>query len=357
MYKLMISQKLFYRILRHVTLFLIMVLLFSWVTYSRLDDSASFLNGFIMVFTNALFFFGYAYLTVYLLIPYYLVKNKVLYFIVLFVLTGIGLSLLKFIFSDYIFYQAIAPENVSPESTISLSAILVNTKDMTFIVAIFALVKYTRDHYLLESNIRELQRKGLEAELKLLEHQLDPHLIFNNFNNLYSISIYRPEYLKSTVKKLKSILHYLFSESKREKVLLTKEVEMIENYIGLEKLRYGERLNISFKTEGNIEGFKIAPLILYSFVENCFVHGAGEDPRKSWINIELVVKDSRLIFMAANSISEQPREQKANRKSNANENSLRRLELQYPNSHRLAIREKRNEHVVELNVSLKDDKK
>ncbi|MEN8230786.1 MAG: histidine kinase [Bacteroidota bacterium] len=329
-----------------------MVLLFSWVAHSHSDNSTSFLNGFIQVFINALFFFGYAYLTVYLLIPFYLVKRKVLLFIVLFLLTGIGLSLLKFIFSDFIFYQAISPENTLSGNTGSLSSILVNTKDMTFIVAIFALVKYARDHYLLESNIRELRRKGLEAELKLLEHQMDPHVIFNNFNNLYSISIYRPEFLKSTVEKLKSILHYLFTESKRDKVLLTTEVKMIENYIGLEKLRYGDRLNISFKTQGNLEGFEISPLILYSFVENCFVHGAGEDPRKSWINIELAIKDSRLFFMAANSVSEQLQEPKSKGKSNANENSLRRLELQYPNSYRLAIREKRNKHIVELNVSL-----
>ena len=348
----MISQKLSYRIIRHVLLFVTMVTLFSWVTHSRSGEHETFFGSFISVFTNALFFFGYAYLTVYLFIPYFLVKRKVLIFIALIVVSGIGLSLLKFIFSDVIFYQAIAPESTLPENSVSLSALLVNTKDMTFIVAIFALVKYARDQYILESNIKELQRKGIEAELKLLEHQMDPHVIFNNFNNLYSISIYRPEHLKSTVKKLKSILHYLFTESKSDKVLLAKEVEMIENYIGLEKLRYGERLNISFRTEGNIEGFKIAPLILYSFVENCFVHGAGEDPRKSWIKIELTMKDSRLCFLAANSVSEQIRGQKSNGKSSGNENSLRRLELQYPNSHRLAIRDKRNEHVVELNVSL-----
>lgn len=348
----MVSQKLSHRIIRHAILFVMMVILFSWVTYSHSDEQGGFFSSFISVFINALFFFGYAYLTAYLFIPYFLVKRKVLTFILLFVGSGIVLSLLKFIFSDVIFYQAIAPESSLHESSISLSSLLVNTKDMTFIVAIFALVKFARDHYILESNIRELQRKGMEAELKLLEHQMDPHVIFNNFNNLYSISIYRPEHLKSTVKKLKSILHYLFLESKKDKVLLAKEVEMIENYIGLEKLRYGERLNITFKTGGNIDEFRIAPLILYSFVENCFVHGAGEDPRKSWINIELTIKDSRLCFVAANSVSDQNREQKSNGKSSANENSLRRLELQYPNSHRLAIREKRNEHIVELNVSL-----
>ncbi len=273
-------------------------------------------------------------------------------FIVLFALTGMGLSLLKFVFSDLIFYQAIAPESVSSGYSGSLSALLVNTKDMTFIVAIFALAKYARDHYLLKSNIQELQRKGLEAELKLLEHQMDPHVIFNNFNNLYSISIYRPEYLKSTVKKLKSLLHYLFTESRNDMVLLVKEVEMIENYIGLEKLRFGDRLNITLKTEGRLEGLKIAPLILYSFVENCFVHGAVEEPRQSWIRIELTVKERRLCFLAANSVSEQPIKQKTSGRSSANVNSLRRLELQYPNNHRLAIRNKRNEHFVELYVSL-----
>ena len=352
MYKLLLSQKLLIRVIRHVVLFLSMVFLFTWVAWSRSADHGSFWRGLSMVSTNALFFFAYAYITVYLLIPKLLAQRKVLSFVLAFVATGIGLSLLKFLFSDFIFYQAIAPENGFHGSLISLPAVLVNTKDMTFIVALFALVKYARDHYSLESNIRELQRKGLEAELKLIEHQMDPHVIFNNFNNLYSISIYRPEYLKSTVKKLKAILHYLFMESRSDKVQLINEVEMIENYIGLEKLRYGERLKVDFSVEGSVQGLSITPLILYSFVENCFVHGAGEDPSNSWIRIALIVKDTRLCFTAANSVREHPVEQRSVGKRTANGNSVRRLELEYPNSHRLTIRDRRNEHLVELNISL-----
>ena len=352
MYKLLVSQKLLIRVIRHFALFMGMIFLFTWVAWSRSNDQVSFWRGLAMVALNALFFFGYAYITVYLLIPKLLVRRMVLGFLVAFVATGIGLSLLKFIFSDFIFYQAIAPENAATSSLISLPTLLVNTKDMTFIVALFALVKYARDHYTLESNIRELQRKGLEAELKLIEHQMDPHVIFNNFNNLYSISIYRPEYLKSTVKKLKAILHYLFRESRSDKVALINEIEMIENYIGLEQLRYGERLKVDFSVEGSVQGLSITPLILYSFVENCFVHGAGEDPSNSWINITLTVKDTRLCFTAANSVRENPGELRSGGKRISNENSVRRLELEYPNSHRLAIREKRNEHLVDLNISL-----
>jgi LytS/YehU family sensor histidine kinase len=181
---------------------------------------------------------------------------------------------------------------------------------------------------------------------------MDPHVIFNNFNSLYSISIYRPEHLKSTVKKLKSILHYLFMESKSEKVQLSDEVEMIENYIGLEKLRFGDRLKVDYTVNGNLQDLKIAPLILYSFVENCFVHGAGENPSNSWIKIALLVQDTRLCFKASNSVSETPVQQGTGTKRKTNENSVRRLELAYPNRHRLAIREKRNEHLVELNISL-----
>lgn len=352
MYKLLVSQKLLNRVVRHVTLFLGMVFLFTWVAWSRSSDQGSFWRELAMVSTNALFFFGYAYITVYLLIPKLLVQKRLIIFLLVFVLTGFGLSLCKFLFSDYIFYQAIAPESASEGSYISLQALLVNTKDMTFIVALFALVKFARDHYTLESNIRELQRKGLEAELKLIEHQMDPHVIFNNFNNLYSISIYRPEHLKSTVKKLKAILHYLFMESRSEKVELLSEIEMIENYIGLEKLRFGERLKVDFTVEGSIQGLKITPLILYSFVENCFVHGAGEDPSNSWIKVSLLIKDTRLCFTATNSVRENPGEQRSGGKRTSNENSVRRLELEYPNSHRLTIREKSNEHLVDLSISL-----
>jgi hypothetical protein len=352
MYRLIVDQRWVFRIFRHMLLFLSMVLIFSWVAQSRSDGGEGFTGVLLMVFINALVFFGYAYLTVYLLIPRLLTRRRIFLFIALFILAGIGLSLLKFLLSDFIFYQAISPEDLSVEKQVSLPALLVNTKDMTFIVALFAIVKFARDHYILESNIRELKQKGLEAELKLLEHQMDPHVIFNNFNSLYSISLYKPEYLKNTVKRMKSVLYYLFRESRHEKVLLSREIAMIENYIGLEKLRYGERLQISFAKQGNVQGLEIAPLILYPFVENCFVHGAGEDPRPSWIRIELSVNESNLRFCAANSVSGQMGRSRTRNKQSGTENSIRRLEIQYPNSHRLTIMDRQQEHTVELHIRL-----
>lgn len=349
--RLFVDQRWEFRILRHVILFLSLVLLFSWVAYYRSDAEGGFPGHLLVVLINAVFFFGYAYLTVYLFIPLLLAKKKIGWFVVVFLLSGVLLSALKFLFSDFEFYRAISPESTLEAGSFSLSALLVNTKDMSFIVALFAIVRYARDHYLLESNIRELEQKGLEAEIKLLEHHMDPHVIFNNFNSLYSISLNRPELLNGTVKRLKSVLHYLFLESKVEKVLLSRELEMIENYIGLEKLRFGERLTINYELDGNTDGLKIAPLILYPFIENCFVHGAGENPDRSWIDVKINIKDTDLNFIASNSVSHRMQGITGSRDS-GNENSVRRLEIQYPKSHRLTILDREKMHEVKLKISL-----
>ena len=92
MYNLLLSQRMTIRIIRHLVLFLTMVLLFAWVAYSRSGESGVFWKGYIIVFTNAIFFFGYAYITVYLLIPRLLLKRRILVFLMAFVLTGLALS-------------------------------------------------------------------------------------------------------------------------------------------------------------------------------------------------------------------------------------------------------------------------
>lgn len=349
--RLFTDQRWIFRILRHVLLFFFLVLIFTWVAYYNTEAEGGYFEHLLLVLVNAIFFFAYAYLTVYLFIPALLAKRKVGAFVSVFLISGFLLSALKYFFSDFVFFLAISPESSLNPSPFSLAALLVNTKDMTFIVALFAIFKFARDHYLLETNIRELRQKGLEAEIKLLEHHMDPHVIFNNFNSLYSISLNRPELLGGTVTRLKSVLHYLFRESKLNKVSLSREIEMIENYIGLEALRFGERLKVSYEVEGSPEGLQITPLILYPFVENCFVHGAGEDPDQSWIDISINIKGANLEFRASNSVS--PRMYiGAERMDSANENSIRRLEIQYPNSHRLTILDREVLHEVLLNIKL-----
>ncbi len=99
--RLFVDQRWVFRILRHVLLFLSLVLIFSWVAYYRSPAEGGYLDHLLVVLINAVFFFGYAYLTVYLLIPKLLAQKKIGAFVVIFLVTGLGLSALKYLFSDF----------------------------------------------------------------------------------------------------------------------------------------------------------------------------------------------------------------------------------------------------------------
>ncbi len=105
------DQRWVYRIFRHVLLFLSLVIIFSWVAHYRAEAEVGYLEHLVVVLINAVFFFGYAYLTVYVLIPRLLARKKIVLFVLIFLMTGMALSALKYLFSDFGFYQAISPES------------------------------------------------------------------------------------------------------------------------------------------------------------------------------------------------------------------------------------------------------
>lgn len=135
-----------------------------------------------------------------------------------------------------------------------------------------------------------------EAEFALLRYQTDPHVLFNNFNSLYAISIHKPELLGVSLGMLKDNLNYIFRDSRQRKTLLSREIEVIENFIGLERLRYGERLQVRFSQKGQSRHARISPLILYAFVETILLKGASENPFESEVVLELVCKNQMLNF-------------------------------------------------------------
>ncbi len=264
------SEVLVFRLIRHLFLFVFMILLFTWVVSLDSAEDKSFLAIFKSVAINSMFFFGYAYITAYLLVPWLIPKKSYLLFIFLFLGSGMIISWLKFIFSDYIFYTAISADLNERIGNMDFAHLLMNTKDMTFIVAIFMIAKFSKDNYHANNRLRELKDQQLRSEIKLLKNQLDPHVVFNNLNNIYSLSLNNQESLLVNLGIFRSLLSYYFMEGKAETVSLRAEIENIENYINLEKLRYGDRLNIEFLIEGETSNKNIVPFILFSFIENCF---------------------------------------------------------------------------------------
>ncbi len=345
------NNSLKYRLSRHILFFVLMVLAFAVILFLQ-NKSESLYKMLWITFINGLFFFSYAYITIFLLIPEFLLTKKTIWFALIFILIGIALSSLKLVVSDQIFYSSISPENIEKRGLLNLRFIVVNAKDMTFIVALFCIAKYIKD-YLYAEEIRKLvilQTK--EAQRKLFQSQFDPHFMFNTINNLYAISLLNPLKTIEVISRIKIVLNYIIEEIQKEYVDLKGEIELVKNYIQLEKLRYGSRLKVNLNVDGNLQPHKIPPMILFFLIENCFKHGSSLDAGSPWINVEIKVEPEKIRLEVENS---KPSSQPPKSKNNNQLKHLRkRLEIMYnPSGYKLEVSD--NENSFKVYLELKHD--
>lgn len=194
-----------------------------------------------------------------------------------------------------------------------------------------------------------VQRERTTAELQLLKAQIHPHFLFNTLNNIYSFSLDKSPKTPGLILKLSSLLSYMLYDCKTEEVRLEKEVEILKNYIGLERERYGNKIEISWSVEGEINDKFISPLLMLPFLENAFKHGASEQIEKPWLGVDLSVTNDILKCKITNSKNEY-------RLYNDNgigiNNVKKRLELIYPGKHELKINDEGDFFVVSLMVNL-----
>lgn len=209
---------------------------------------------------------------------------------------------------------------------------------------------------------QELLKKKLEIELQFLKAQSNPHFLFNTLNNIYGLARKNSDKTADVVMRLSSMLRYMLYETANESIEIEKEIRIIKDYIELEKLRYTDRLEVIFNHSIDHYHEKIAPLILLPFVENAFKHGAGESRFRSYIAIDLTLKDKQLIYEIKNSkegsIDSEQAEQTVSDENSDNiglSNIKRQLELIYP-THQLTIDNNTNEFIVKLHINLNDGK-
>jgi hypothetical protein len=216
-----------------------------------------------------------------------------------------------------------------------------------FVVWIALAIKFFKMWY-------EKQQASLEAELNLLKGQLHPHFLFNTLNNLYALTLNQSPRSAAVVIGLSEILRYMLYETNAEVVPLKRDIEVLESYIDLEKIRYEERLDLSFSINGLEPGQQIVPLLLLPLVENAFKHGTSEKVGEAWINIDLQVKDNLLTFKISNSKPEKPPadDQRKDHSSIGLTNVRKRLNILYPAAHQVRILEEEEIFAVVLEINL-----
>jgi LytS/YehU family sensor histidine kinase len=289
-----------YRTTRHLFLFWVTVFVFTCIVFLQ-NNNAGFLEAFSITFLNSFFFLGYAYIVLFLLIPEFLLKRKTGLFILLFFITGVALSAIKLTVSDEIFYASVAPENLEPGRLKGLHFILVNTKDMTFIVALFCVIKFAKDYVYTQRQIKKLENQNRLAGQRLLQSQLNPHFLFNTINNLYALSLLKPEKTAEMAERMQEVLRYIVEQSRFNFVPLTEEIALVENYIRLEKLRYGLRLRVKILKKGILNHWQVPPMVLFFMAENGIKHGSSSDLGLPWMNISIDARPEHLILSASNS--------------------------------------------------------
>jgi len=222
------------------------------------------------------------------------------------------------------------------------------------ICCLFLSLKTLKSWHLEQLKTETLEKENASAEIQLLKAQVHPHFLFNTLNNIYSFSLSRSPQAGALVKKLSEMLGYMIHECEGKLVPLERELKLIEDYMGLEKVRYGKRLNMEIDIHGDFENKLIAPLLMIPFIENSFKHGTSQMLRQPWIKLEITIVDSQLFFKLSNSKPSVAVTIKQN-KGIGLTNVKKRLQLLYPGKHQLDIHSTEDTFIVNMQLLLEEN--
>lgn len=215
-------------------------------------------------------------------------------------------------------------------------------------MSIFSMVCMLGGAKLFSDRLRS-ERQRLEAELRYLKAQVNPHFLFNAINSVYFLIKKDPDKASETLIKLSDLLRFQLYDCSDEKIPVEKELDYIQNYIELEKIRKGARVQVEYSCEGNMSGFLIAPFMLIPFLENAFKYVSNYADFGNVIRVKLVRTDTEFIATFMNTHENAPRSSVG---GIGLANVKRRLELVYPNQHQLKLDEQRHTYTATLSLKV-----
>jgi two-component system LytT family sensor kinase len=251
------------------------------------------------------------YCNLYLLVPHLLLKRKFILYGFLVLLSMSIISALN-IFLHHL-YGLAGSQVYAPTGEFNGRNFASQLMNCIYLLGLVTGLKFLKDWMSQREKLQEKEREQVAMELNFLKSQIHPHFFFNTLNNLYSLTLQKSDLAPEVVLKLSDLMSYMLYDSGAALVPLDKEVVNLDNYIALEKLRFGSRLSLSFEKEGlhfpgpderegPAEPIRIPPLILLTFVENSFKHGMNQIIGEGRIMIRLKVLPGELWFDIGNSV-------------------------------------------------------
>jgi sensor histidine kinase YesM len=273
---------------------------------------------------------------IYFLMPIMLKRAKLWLVVLLGAVIIVGLGYLRFQADDLIWHHLV---KMAPSSDLSISSWIAISIRNSIVSAIYAiLIRLAIDWYEAQKLRSELLTQNQASELALLRSQVNPHFLFNTLNNIYSLVYKKSDEAPEAVMKLSAIMRYMLYEANSEKVMLHQEVDYLNSFIELQKLRLKNNDFVKFTIEGETGFRRIAPMLLVPFVENAFKHG-NRSVDGVGIKIRLKAMEDETVFEVENYLKPYKDDESLTSSGIGLQNVKRRLNLLYPNAHSLNISE------------------
>ena len=300
------------------------------------------------------------YAVIYYLLPKYIIREK--RYIIFTILLGLTLFLATYLdqwlIKSDLMKMVLHPVSKEQYKWLTQLHPYRNSFLLLAIMGIASLIRFFKIYTEQEKKKNQLIQENLETQYAFLKTQVNPHFLFNALNNIYSMAVQKEQKdIALGLENLSGIMYYLTYESNAKKVALTKEIELLKNYIDIEQLRFDDTddTTISFNVEGDLTNQKIAPVILLPLVENAFKHGVKPD-QKCLVSIKLVIRNNLLNFNIKNTLFDFG-DKEIKTPGIGLENVKRRLELQYPAQHSLKVEKVEGYFLTALKIHLETTEK
>lgn len=289
-----------------------------------------------------------AYFTNYVLLPHFLYKKKIPLFATGLILSAAAMILLQRVLIIYVDYPIIMPEKAAGLKFWDFNPFyaLVNIYS---VVALFTVIKLMKDLFHSQQERTDLENQNKTSELALLRSQINPHFFFNTLNNIDALILSNPDHASEAIIRLSDIMRYMLYDTNSDQVLLEKEINYLNSYIELQRIRIKNPENIHFEHSNLCGSMTIAPMLFVPFIENAFKHGS-KVPDKARILIRLSCTKQMLIFEVENRFETRVGQQKDQTAGIGLNNVKRRLKLLYPGKHQLQIVQTEDNYKVHLEI-------
>jgi sensor histidine kinase YesM len=322
---------------------------FAWLFFFFYYKRYSEVNSYTLVASliNLAVAIGTVYTFNYFLIPKILLRNKLKKFIAIAFVAIVMFFYIQLLLTLFLVVKLLyAQQKLFPE----MIDVIMLFFSMFFVVFVAIAIKFYKRWSEKDYREQTIQKEKVEAELQMLKTQINPHFLFNTLNSIYVLAMKKSDQTANIVMKLSDILDYILYRIDTPKIAIANEIQIIENYIEIERIRFTDRVNLTFTSNFTSKDIQIPPMLIIPFVENAFKHGVAKSMEKSWIKIAIEEADHMLDIVVSNSISQNMIKGKSGGIGLAN--VKKRLDLLFNNSYKLDISEKNNRYDVFLSIPI-----